>query len=757
MKKLLRILVLIIGIIIALIIIGYIAISSLLTAGYLRSVVEKMASEAINYPVEIGRVSLNFGFKIAIGIDHLSIPNPPEFSMDKMVSIENIRLNLKLLPLLKRQIVISGISVKGANVKIQKNINNQYNIMIPQMKKKGGKGWAIELDEINIYRSNVAYYDHTSKIDLQIKDIRQTIRFKHNLITVNGNQTLYLLKTKIIPELIVKINNNIEYDTISRNISVKVLRAIYDPLDLKISGVIEKSEMLNLKAEVRIFELTKAIELIPKENRPQQLSGSIKMDISVLGSTKEPKVNGKCELINIAVRPAGFNENIEKINGSFAFDLNSIKNIIIQGILGTSHFDISGAITNFKNPLLDLVIKIVCNLAEIKNLSDQTKELKLNGFANINLTVKGYLSNPKYFGDYSVTDATIDGIGLSLPITNFRTKGTIQNDGAKITVCSGHIGHSDFSFTGHITDFKKPVIQINNSSNLIDLDELLPRTKTTKKTEQKAIPVVIQGNMKINRLTGMDMEFRNINTSFVYENSTVDLKNCRAETFDGKVQFDFYYNSQSPEPYRIYSRMENISTQKILKKFLKFENLQGRLSGVNNFQGKGFTQKEVMTNLNASGNIKLVNGVFTNFEFFNKLFNWMGFEDRKVIPLGDLVCSYKIINGKANIEDWSMSTGIGNFLTNGTIRLDGAIDLNITLTLNKKESDLLKKYHGDWLLYFDSKGRATLDIIASGKLLSPQFKLDTHKIQQRLKGKVKDEYEKKKKEIENKFKNLLKK
>ncbi|MGQ9702819.1 MAG: DUF748 domain-containing protein, partial [bacterium] len=207
MKKLLRILVLIIGIIIALIIIGYIAISSLLTAGYLRSVVEKMASEAINYPVEIGRVSLNFGFKIAIGIDHLSIPNPPEFSMDKMVSIENIRLNLKLLPLLKRQIVISGISVKGANVKIQKNINNQYNIMIPQMKKKGGKGWAIELDEINIYRSNVSYYDHTSKIDLQIKDIRQTIRFKHNLITVNGNQTLYLLKTKIIPELIVKINN----------------------------------------------------------------------------------------------------------------------------------------------------------------------------------------------------------------------------------------------------------------------------------------------------------------------------------------------------------------------------------------------------------------------------------------------------------------------------------------------------------------------------------------------------------------------
>ncbi len=757
MKKMLKILAVIIALIIVLVIIGYIAISSFLTPAYLRSVVEKMASEAINYPVEIGSVSLKLGFKISIGIDRLSIPNPPQFSQDKMVSIEKIRLNLKLLPLIRRQIVVSSISIDGANVKIEKNRNNQYNIALPQTEQKGGKGWNLELDGVNVSRGNISYNDPVAGIYLQLKDIKQSIKFRHQLIALTGNQSLYILKIKNAPELIVKINNNIEYDTITKNISIKELKATYEPLELKISGNIEKSEFLNLNAEVKIFELNKAIGLIPAKSRPQQLSGSIKMDISCLGTIKEPKVNGKCELTNISVRPAGMNRNIDKINGSFAFDLNSIKNIIIQGMLGTSRFDISGSVINLKDPLLDLMVKIVCNLEDIKNLSDQTKEIKLNGTANLNITIKGKASIPNYFGDYTITDATIDGIGLNKPITNFRTRGTIQNDGAKITECSGHIGHSDFSFSGYVSNFKKPVIQINNSSNLIDLDELLPKTKTEKKTEQKGVPVTVQGNIKINRLTGMDMEFRNVNTSFTYENGIVDLKNCVAETFDGKVQFDFYYNSQSPEPYRINTRMENISTQKILKRFLKFENLQGRLSGVNNFQGKGFTQKEVIANLNASGNIKLVNGVFTNFEFLHKLFTWMGFSDTKTMPVKDIVCSFKIVNGKTNIEDWSMSTNIGNFLTNGTIRLDGMINLNIVLTLNKKESDLLKKYHGDWLLYFDSNGRATLDIIATGKILSPEFKLNTNKIKERLKGKIKDEYEKKKKELEDKLKDLLRK
>ncbi len=757
MKKILKILSIIIGVLVFIFVIGYIAINSLLTPSYLRSVVEKMLSQTLDYPVEVGNVSLKLGFKIAIGIDKISLKNPPGFTVQKMMNIEKINLNLKLLPLFKRQIVINSISTNGAVINIERNKDNYYNIAIPKIQKTEGPGFKVAVDKIEISKTEINYLDAISKAEYKIKNVNQKINFKKSLISIEGNQGIDIYQIKDFPTLTLDIDNKIEYDTLTRNIDIKEINVEYGTVKAKISGTVEKSELLNLHANLNIFDLTKIIGLIPQKSRPEKLSGSIRADATILGTTKDPKVNGKCELVNIEVKLKELNQPVQKINGSFAFDINSIKNIIIQGIYGTSRFDINGGVNNLKNPLLDLIVKIALNLKDVEKFSAQTSGMKLSGTANINIALKGNVEKPNYFGDYTIVDCTIDGIGFVKPITNLKMKGTLQNDGAKISECSGHIGRSDFSFSGYVSNFNKPVIQIKNTSNLIDLDELFPKTKQEKKTEQKEIPITLLGNFWINKLTGMDMEFKNINTSFKFENGIIDVKGCKAETFDGQVEFDLYYNTNSPEPYRINTRMTNINVQMFLKRFLKFENLQGTLSGVNNFQGKGFGQKQVIANLTASGNVKLRNGAFNNFEFLNKLCDWLGLKDKKIIPINDIVCSFKIENGRSNIEDWSMETDIGKFLVNGWIKLDGMMNLAITLTLNKRESDILKSYRGDWILYYDPQGRATVDLIASGKLLAPQFKLDTNKIKERLKGKIKDEFDKKKKELENKFKDLFKK
>ncbi|MEO0162160.1 MAG: AsmA family protein [candidate division WOR-3 bacterium] len=756
MKKLLKILGIILGIIVLLIVIGYIAIRSFLTPAYLKNLVARMASEAINYPVDVGNVALKLGFKISIGIEDLSLKNPPGFSDRKMVEIKEVRLNLRLFPLFRRQVVVNSITIDGAKFNIERNKDNYYNITIPRLQKFEGPDFRIVIDRIDIERTSLSYEDAITNTTFNIQDIKQQITIAKNLLTISGQQTMEA-KSKTLPVVALKINNTLEYDTLTRNIDLKELKIVYDPIEVQVSGTIEKAELLNLNAHLLIPEIAKLRELFPQKVKIERLSGSIRAEAKILGNTKEPKINGQCELVNITIKLPELKQPIQKINGSFSFDLNSIKNIIIQGLIGNSRFDITGSINDLKKPLLDLIVKSALNLRDIENLSDQSAGMKLSGDVSLNIALKGSIEKITYFGEYAITDATIDGIGLAKPITNFRVKGTVQNDGAKITECSGHIGRSDFSLNGYVSNFQHPIIQINNSSNLIDLDELFPKTRQEKKAEQKGIPVTIQGNVKINRLTGMDMEFKNINTTIKYENGIIDLRNCSAETFDGKVQFDFYYNINSPEPYRIHSLMENINVQKILKRFLKFENLTGRLTGVNNFSGMGFQQKQVIANLSASGNVKLLNGAFNNFEFLNRLCEWLGFKERRTINFNDLVLSYKIENGRAHIEDWSMATDIGNFLVDGYIKLDGDIRLNLTLTLNKRESDLLKNYHADWLLSYDPQGRATLDILATGKLFSPQFRLDTDKIKERLKGKIKEEYDKKKKELEKKLRDLFKK
>lgn len=757
LKKLLKILLVVVTGILVLVVIGYFAIKSFLTPAYLRSMASKIASESLKRPVEIGHVSLRIGFKVGVTIGDISLPNLTGFSPEPMVQIDKTSLNFKLLPLLKREVVIGSIDLQGMNVKVERNKENKLNIaMVIMPKETRGTRWSFSLDAINIAQGSIKYTDAVSEMEIHAKDINQNIEFKGHKITISGEQSFYVLKSKIIPEMVVKIKNNIEYDTLRKDTNIKNLSAIYEPINLNATGTIEKMERLNITADLKIDDLSKSLSLIPNNMRPRRLAGSMKTAVTILGTTKEPKIDGRCELKNVLIGLKDINRELEKINGSLSFDQNSIRNILIQGQIAETKFDLSGSVANLKEPVLNLGLKIVGNLKDLESLTNQTKGVKMSGPLNLNVTIKGTSSKPSYFGDFSISDANIDGVGFAKPLSSLRLKGTIQNDAAKITECSGHIGRSDFSLNGYVSNFKKPVAQINSSSNIIDLDEMLPQTQKGKKQESKPVPVTLQGTVRINKLTGMDMEFKNINTNFIYENGVIDLKNCNADAFDGKVQFDFYYNVNSPEPYRITTRMNNLSAQKVLKRFLKFENLEAKLNGMSNFQGRGLSQKEVIANLSASGNLKFNNGVFKDFGFLTQLLSWVGLKDYKDLKFSEFICYFKIENGKSKVEDWAISSTIGNFLTNGTIGLDGKLNLLITLTLNKKESDLIKKYHVDWLLYFDKNGRAVIDMIASGKLTSPQFKLDTNKIKERLKGKIKDEWDKKKKELEKKLKDLLK-
>jgi hypothetical protein len=229
-----------------------------------------------------------------------------------------------------------------------------------------------------------------------------------------------------------------------------------------------------------------------------------------------------------------------------------------------------------------------------------------------------------------------------------------------------------------------------------------------------------------------------------------------AQSFDGDVDLDFYYDANNPEPYRIATRLQSVSSEKILKRLLKFDRLKGKLSGKVDFQGKGLDQRSVQSNLNAVGNVIITQGTFNNFVFLSELLGWLGFKEYRNVEFNDFRCAIAIDKGKAKVRDWTLSSRVGDFLTNGTIGLDGNLDLHVALTLSQQNSNIVKKYHGDWIFFTDSKGRTIIDIIGKGKMGAPRFTLDRERIRQRIKGNIKDEFNEKIKEFESKLKDMFK-
>jgi uncharacterized protein involved in outer membrane biogenesis len=758
MPKFLKVVVFIVCIVCCLIAVSYFIIKAFLTTERIRTIASTFTSEALQQPVEIGSVGLRFGFKIGITLNDVSVTNIEGFSQEHLLQAEKVALNLKLFPLLRRQIVISSIDLSDVDVTIERNKQGELNLPPVISQKSTGTGWSLVLSSIGISRGVVTYVDALLDKKIEVQELDQHIQYRGGKVSISGSENVSLEKTKTMPELTIRITNNLEYDTLSKSLTINKSTATYGPIQLNLDGSIEKMETLHVNADLNIHDMAQLLPFIPEKFRPERLSGSLETKFSLQGTIKEPQFNGDAEFKNCAVALKGMTQSIDKINGNVSFNQNAIHTIVLDGVLGHSKFSVHGSITNLKKPVLDITTKIDGDLNDLESLTKETQGTKMAGPFSVNLTVKGTTDNLIYSGTFAMSNAQIDGIGLANSMENVQMRGTFQKNGAKIDECSGNIGRSDFSLTGHVSDFKKPTIQISNKSQRIDLDELLPKPQQgEKKDTGKAVPITLLGTVQIKKLTGIDMEFQNIYTNFKYENGIIDLKNCAAETFDGKVNFDFYYNSKKPEPYRIHTRMTSISAKAILKRFLKFEHIEGRLNGMSNYQGNGFTRKEVTSNLSASGNLEINNGIFRNFQFLTKLLSWLGLKDYKEVKFDNMICNFKIDNGKGQIKDWTLSSSTGDFLTNGTIGLDGKLNLTVTTTLRKNESNIVKKYHGDWLLSFDKNGRAIIDIIVSGTLSTPQFSLDKDKIKKRLEGKIKDEFENKKKEWGDKLKDLFKK
>ncbi|MBN2621162.1 AsmA family protein [candidate division WOR-3 bacterium] len=749
MTKYLKILLIVISILLIIIIAGYIAIRSYLNPARIRAIAEKVAAEALQRPVQIGTVGLRFGLKVGITVNDVSIANTKGFSSEPVVEIERATMNLKLLPLLQRKIIISGLDFNGLAVNIERDRAGTYNFAALIPKEQKGSDWALSLSQISIRDGIVNYKDAQDNAEIRIRGLAQDITFRGHRIHIKGRSMIDILKHGVLPQTTAKLENAVSYDTLKQILHIDKTILEHDAMNMKVSGSIDKMDLVSLNAELKISDLDKIKSFIPVQSRPAELTGALKADGSILGSVKDPKIDGRCELHHVKIVPAGMLRGLENIDGSLSFDKDAIRNIIMQGEIGNASLNISGSITGLNAPVLGVTVKIDGDLHDFEVLIPEMEDVKMKGPLNADVRVSGPVNDPAFAGSYKITNAQIDGIGTSKPVTDFNMNGTLAQDNVIIEACSGHIGRSDFSFHGSISRFNDPLVEVTNQSNIIDLDELMPPEPASQQNE--GVPITIQGNITINTLSGLDMVYKNVRGYFSIGKGLVDLSKCSADAFDGHVNLDMHYNANSPEPYQISSRMTSVSAQKLFKRFLKVESIEGTVSGIGNFSGKGLNAKEVIANMSASGNVSLSKGAFNNFEVLTQLLAWLGMQDQKNVPIQDLSASYSIQNGKVGVNDWALSASYGDFLWNGSLGLNGSLNLILTTTLAKKYSDIVKQHHGDWIFFIDKQGRAVIDLKVTGTFTSPKFSLDKDKIKKRIQGKVKDEFDKKKKDVEKKI------
>ncbi|MCX5809276.1 MAG: AsmA family protein [Proteobacteria bacterium] len=161
------------GGVVALIVIAAIAVVVLFDINSYKSKIETVASVTTGLDVRInGKMGLSF-FPFGISAKDVHIAGKG----GGILSLERLKLGAELMPLLRKQLKVTGCELDGAAVIIVKDAEGKYNFENTEKKStKGGPGTAFSLNELKLSKGSLVYLDKKTGEKTEFKEINLVVK-----------------------------------------------------------------------------------------------------------------------------------------------------------------------------------------------------------------------------------------------------------------------------------------------------------------------------------------------------------------------------------------------------------------------------------------------------------------------------------------------------------------------------------------------------------------------------------------------------
>jgi hypothetical protein len=138
-----------------------------------KSKIETAVSDTTGLDVRItGKMGLSF-FPFGLSAKDIHVANKG----GEILSLERLKLGVELMPLLKKQLQVTGCELVKPAVTIVKDAEGKYNFESTEKKSaKGGWGTAFTLNEIKLSRGAVVYLDKKTGVRTELKEINLATR-----------------------------------------------------------------------------------------------------------------------------------------------------------------------------------------------------------------------------------------------------------------------------------------------------------------------------------------------------------------------------------------------------------------------------------------------------------------------------------------------------------------------------------------------------------------------------------------------------
>ncbi len=478
-SRMTRRLVILAGAVLLLVIGSVVALKLVFTPEKLRALVVPRLEAALGREVQLSAVRLRLFPRIAVRLDEVAVASPAGFSSDPMLQIDALDLQVKLRPLLRREIVLGQVRLLNPLIR--------YEVLSDGTNNFSGLGGGRDTEEdvagdaaaaaaagllvtdLAIRGGRMVYADARSgrRAEFGI-DARVSVeRGEENtaILESSGRVELTDIRARLSGEpndTIAWPEARIEYalalDMAGDSISLREARLELGELSLSSSGVmrgLRRERMLDLNVESDEIDIARLLASLPGDHYPGlRARGRLMFSLKASGSLVTdpgPTVSGTAELRELDVDYVGYEGLIANGDGTLVLSMEALTVRDFTARLLGQPMEARFTISNFKDPIIDGRLSGDLDLARLAALQDDP--LPVTGGASFQLEIAGPLKRRERLrltGPVQLTDVNYQNESLAVPARI--ASGSVHLTGAGIILeeLPIEIGTSEFrlSLTG---------------------------------------------------------------------------------------------------------------------------------------------------------------------------------------------------------------------------------------------------------------------------------------------------------------------
>ena len=666
----------------------------LISLDHYKGIVEEKLEEALKRDCSLGRLRVTILPTLGAKIQDLVISNPPGFSQTPLLSLQAVKVRIKIIPLVFGKREIAGLTLRHPTVFIEKDPRGRLNI--PYMEGTSTTGRKGQL------KSGTVKTDESKAL----KGLSLT------KASIRDGKFIYLDRTTS-PARRTEIER-IDFDLRDLSLNKKIhykLSLHWSPGAVTLEGWVgplgKTIDVKNIPLEGRLRADFPKLDGLMQKLRGEEagsMQGALKADLNFVGDTSSAlTAQGEILLKNLSVGKKG-ERVIEDLN------IQLLPEADLSG--GAERLQLTATLLIDKNPL---------------HIKGQFRNLQRKPVGNVTFS--------------SQQGIDLEELGSKFPALHqaITMKGELDLTG-------------DFIVPGQGT----PLLSLNANSPHMDIalgkkkkvqkKETQPQTKTTqKKQSSKPSGLDARGSFKVKEGTFEGVAFNDLICRGEMQGGEVKITRFSLAAFEGTLEGNGTINmAREPSPYRIKTRVTEVDANALLSTLTSWKGMmKGTFTGDIALGGTGLSLDSIKKNLSGDGTVQVKEGELTWLNLIGRIvqaFGGKGWGKDKT-TFEDLIGNFTVQNGRISVPNLRISH------EDMDIRLFGDIGLDSTVKM-EGEAHLPQSVTGDlsgkgWRFFSDNQGRLTIPFSLKGDVKDPKVGISTRFIEQGVKG-VLEEFIKKK-------------